>query len=211
MLDLRAPRAPARILPLVVGLVLLAPLAASGQVPDSDERPASRESRSGTRFASFDVGFGAAFPDEARTGISYGVGVDVADLLIRGAAIRFGFRFWTSEDLQADGRVVDIDDTVFSISVKRALPLGSADAYIGIGVAGHFVSARYEEFLDPDGDERDGFHPGLEGLAGLEIPVVDRGFVSIFAEGQGSLLADLPHGSLHAGVRIRFDRLGTGG
>jgi len=211
MPDLRPPRPPLAVLLLGAGLLLLVPAVASAQVAVSDERPAGGASRAGTRFASFDVGFGAAFPDEGRTGISYGVGVDVADLLVRGGAIRFGFRFWTSEDRQADDRVVDLDDTVFSVALKKPVPLGRIEAYFGIGVAAHFVSARYGDFVETIKDDRDGFHPGLEGIAGLEFPLVDRGFVSIFAEGQGSLLADLPHGSLHAGVRIRFDRLGTGG
>lgn len=211
MPERRARRRIAAALLLAAGLPVFGPGAAAAQVPADGAPRAAGESRGGTRFASFDVGFGAAFPDEGRTGISYGVGVDVANLLIRGAAIRFGFRFWTSEDGQPDGRVVDLDDTVFSVALKKSVPLGRVEAYVGIGAAAHFVSARYEDFVEVEGDDRDGFHPGLEGLAGLEMPLVDRGFVSVFAEGQGSLLADLPHGSLHAGVRIRFDRLGTGG
>ena len=52
---------------------------------------------------------------------------------------------------------------------------------------------------------------GLEGILGLEFPLVDQGFVSLFGEGQGSLVSQLSQLSLHAGVRILFDRLGTGG
>lgn len=194
----------------VAGSLLASPAAAGAQEAGVPDRSVRGNERTGPRFAGFDVGFGGAFPDEGRIGISYGVGVDVADLLIRDAAIRFGFRFWTSEDEQPDGRVVDLDDTVFSVSVKKSFPLGRVESYVGVGLGGHFISARYDEFVDEE-DDRDGFRPGLEGLAGLELPVVDRGFVSVFVEGQGSLLADLPQGSIHAGVRIRFDRLGTGG
>ena len=60
-------------------------------------------------------------------------------------------------------------------------------------------------------ERRDGFRPGLEGLLGLEFPLVDDGFVSVFAEGQGSLVSELSQVSAHVGFRIRFDRLGTGG
>lgn len=207
----RALRSPAALLPVLAALCLAGPPGASAQAASASDREGPGGDAGRTRFASFDVGFGAAFPDEGQVGISYGVGVDVANLLVRGAAIRFGFRFWASEDPQDDGRTVDLDDTVFSVAVKKAVPLGRVEAYVGLGVSGHFVSARFADFVEEGGDARDGFHPGLEGLAGLEVPVVDRGFVSLFAEGQGSLLADLPHGSLHAGVRIRFDRLGTGG
>ncbi|MFO7586912.1 MAG: hypothetical protein R6X22_02475 [Gemmatimonadota bacterium] len=194
---------------LAAGLLGPAPGVQAQQAGPLD-RPGTETARRGTRFSSFDVGFGGAFPDAGRVGISYGLGVDVADLLVRDAAVRLGFRFWTSEDEQPDGRVVDVDDTVFGVSVKKAFPLGRVEPYIGFGVAAHFISARYADFIG-EKDERDGFHPALEGLAGLELPLVDRGFVSVFVEGQGSLLRDLPHGSIHAGARIRFDRLGTGG
>lgn len=168
--------------------------------PDSDR----------TRFASFDVGFGVVFPEEGQVGISYGIGVDVANLLIRHTAVRFGFRFWTSEDRLADGRRVDLDDSVLSIMLKKNVSIGRLDGYAALGPGGHFISARLGDFADQL-DKRNGFRMGLEGLLGLEFPLVDRGFVSLFGEGQGSLVSELSQLSLQAGVRIRFDRLGTGG
>jgi len=134
----------------------------------------------------------------------------VANLLIRGTAIRFGFRFWTSDDVLPDGQLVDLDDAVLSIMVKKNFTLGRVDAYGGLGAGGHFISARFHE-LASETEDRDGFRPGLEGILGLGFPIVDQGFVSLFAEGQGSLVSGLSQLALHAGVRIRFDRLGTGG
>ncbi len=195
---------------LLLALLLPQPgLTQDALPPASTETDADGES-SRTRFASFDVGFGVVLPEEGRVGISYGVGVDVANLLIRGVSIRFGFRFWTSEDVLPDGRQVDLDDSILSIMVKKSFTLGRLDAYGGLGPGGHFISARYHE-LAAETEKRDGFRLGLEGILGLEFPVVDQGFVSLFAEGQGSLVSELSQLSLQAGVRIRFDRLGTGG
>ncbi len=188
---------------------LLCPASSRAQDPrvTPDGMPRTAPARVG--FAGFDVGFGGAFPEAADPGISYGVGVDVANLLIRGAAIRFGFRFWTSEDRPPAGRPVDLDDTILSVSVKKSFSAGRLQPYVGIGAGAHFVSARFADTIG-EREERNGFRPGLEGLAGLELPVVDRGFVGLFLEGQGSLVADVSQGSVHVGVRIRFDRLGTG-
>lgn len=163
-----------------------------------------------TRFASFDVGFGAVLPEEGQVGISYGIGVDVSNLLIRHTAVRFGFRFWTSEDRLDDGRLVDLDDAILSIMLKKNLAIGRVDGYAAVGPGGHFISARFGDFADQL-DKRNGFRVGLEAILGLEFPLVDQGFVSLFGEGQGSLVSELSQLSLHAGVRIRFDRLGTGG
>ncbi|MGW8281840.1 MAG: hypothetical protein ACWGON_00960 [Gemmatimonadota bacterium] len=196
----------------VLLLALLVPDPAPAQdAPGSAYPDSTRNEESGrTRFASFDVGFGIVLPEEGQVGISYGVGVDVANLLIRGTAIRFGFRFWTSEDRLPDGRLVDLDDAVLSIMVKKNITLGRLDAYAGLGAGAHFISARFDD-LAAETEERNGFRPGLEGILGLEYPLVDRGFVSVFGEGQGSLVSDLSQLSLQTGVRIRFDRLGTGG
>ncbi len=202
----------ARLLLLALLLPLLLPLPVLAQdVLPPTGADTDTDGKSGrTRFASFDVGFGVVLPEDAEVGISYGIGVDVANLLIRGAAIRFGFRFWTSEDEQPDGRLVDIDDAILSIMVKKNVTLGRLDAYGGLGAGGHFISARFHQ-LEEEAERRNGFRPGLEGILGLEFPVVDHGFVSLFAEAQGSLVSELSQLSLHGGVRIRFDRLGTGG
>ena len=195
---------------LFLSLLLPPTVFAQETVPIADSAASSDAESNRTRFASFDVGFGVVLPEEGQAGISYGVGVDVANLLIRGVSIRFGFRFWTSEDYLPDGRLVDLDDSILSIMVKKNFTLGRLDAYGGLGPGGHFISARFHEEIAQT-EERNGFRLGLEGILGLEFPVVDQGFVSLFAEGQGSLVEDLSQLSLHAGVRIRFDRLGTGG
>ena len=115
-----------------------------------------------------------------------------------------------AQDALPDGRLVDLDDSILSIMVKKNFTLGRLDAYGGLGPGGHFISARFHE-LEAETEKRNGFRLGLEGILGLEFPVVDQGFVSLFAEGQGSLVSELSQLSLQAGVRIRFDRLGTGG
>jgi hypothetical protein len=199
-----------RLLRPAVALLLL-PGAVVAQESDATGATASQETESDrTRFASFDVGFGVVFPEEGQVGISYGVGVDVANLLIRKTSIRFAYRFWTSEDRLPDGRLVDLDDSILSIMLKKSFSLGRLEGYGGAGPGGHFISARFSDFAG-ERDERNGFRIGLEGLAGLEFPLVDRGFVSLFGEAQGSLVSELSQLSLHAGIRIRFDRLGTGG
>jgi hypothetical protein len=198
------------LLALLLPLFLPLPVLAQDVLPPTGADTGTDTESSRTRFASFDVGFGVVLPEDAEVGISYGIGVDVANLLISGAAIRFGFRFWTSEDEQPDGRLVDIDDAILSIMVKKNVTLGRLDAYGGLGAGGHFISARFHQ-LEEEAEKRNGFRPGLEGILGLEFPVVDHGFVSLFAEGQGSLVSELSQLSLHVGVRIRFDRLGTGG
>ena len=191
--------------------LLLLPGALEAQASDATGSTASQEMEGDrTRFASFDVGFGVAFPEEGQVGISYGVGVDVANLLIRKTSIRFGYRFWTSEDRLPDGRLVDLDDSILSLMLKKSLSLGRLEGYGAVGPGGHFISARLSDFVG-ERDERNGFRIGLEGIAGLEFPLVDRGFVSLFGEAQGSLVSELSQLSLHAGIRIRFDRLGTGG
>lgn len=195
---------------LFLALLLPPPVLAQEAVPPADHAASSDAEANRTRFAAFDVGFGVVLPEEGQAGISYGVGVDVANLLIRGVSIRFGFRFWTSEDYLPDGRLVDLDDSILSIMVKKNFTLGRLDAYGGLGPGGHFISARFHEQVAAT-EKRNGFRLGLEGILGLEFPVVDQGFVSLFAEGQGSLVTDLSQLSLHGGVRIRFDRLGTGG
>ena len=195
---------------LLLPLLLPLPVLAQEVVPNADTDAEEEREANRTRFASFDVGFGVVLPEEGQVGISYGVGVDVANLLIRGVSIRFGFRFWTSEDVLPDGRLVDLDDSILSIMVKKNFQLGRLDAYGGLGPGGHFISARFHE-QQAETEQRNGFRLGLEGIAGLEFPVVDQGFVSLFAEGQGSLVEDLSQLSLQVGVRIRFDRLGTGG
>lgn len=195
---------------LFLALLLPQPGLAQDALPPAGTGTDADGESSHTRFASFDVGFGVVLPEEGRVGISYGVGVDVANLLIRGVSMRFGFRFWTSEDALPDGRLVDLDDSILSIMVKKSFTLGRLDAYGGLGPGGHFISARFHE-LEAETEKRNGFRLGLEGILGLEFPVVDQGFVSLFAEGQGSLVSELSQLSLQAGVRIRFDRLGTGG
>lgn len=197
------------LLSLAVVSCMAGPLGAQ-ESQQSDPQSDFDEQSDRTRFASFDVGFGVVLPEEGQTGISYGIGVDVANLLIRHASIRFGFRFWTSEDRLPDGQVVDLDDAILSIMLKKSASLGRLEGYGAIGPGGHFISARLGDFAERL-DERNGFRLGLEGILGLEFPIVDRGFVNLFAEGQGSLVSELSQLSLHAGVRIRFDRLGTGG
>jgi hypothetical protein len=190
----------------VIVCALLLPTTAAAQSADSG----SSERDSGTRFASFDVGFGGVKPVDASWGLSYGVAFDVANLLLRGVSMRFGFRFWTSEDLQADERIVDLDDSVFDIMVKKQFGPESLGAYGGLGVGAHVVNARYRDPGDVS-EDRDGFHLGLDGVLGVQKSLADNGFITLFLEGQGSLLSDVSHLALHTGIRIRFDRLGTGG
>ncbi len=194
-------------LAICVGALLCVPLTpslAAGQ-DDPGDGGAYR-----TRFASFDVGFGGVKPVDASWGLSYGVAFDVANLFIRGASLRFGFRFWTADDTAPDGRVVALDDSVFDIMVKKHFGPESLGAYAGLGVGAHIVNARFEERIDQK-EERHGFHVGLDGLLGVQKSLADNGFITLFFEGQGSLVSEVSHVALHVGIRIRFDRLGTGG
>lgn len=157
----------------------------------------------GVRFASFDVGVGGAFPRDASVGLSYGAGADVANLLLDGTSLRFGFRFWSTDD-EAAG--VDIDDGLLELLLKTHLGSGPFRGYAGLGFGAHFVSARLADAPEVL-DERDGFHPGLQLLLGAELDLGRDRFMAAFVEGTGSVMSDLPHGLLQAGVRVRFDRL----
>ncbi len=192
---------------ICVGALLCAPLAPSLAAGQDD--PGNGEANR-IRFASFDVGFGGVKPVNASWGLSYGVAFDVANLLIRGASLRFGFRFWSADDAAADGRVVNLDDSVFDILVKKHFGPESLGAYAGLGVGAHIVNARFEDLIE-DKEERDGFHIGLDGLLGVQKSLADNGFITLFLEGQGSLVSEMSQVVLHVGIRIRFDRLGTGG
>ena len=184
--------------------VLLLPASASAQSED----PRSGTPR--TRFASFDVGFGAVKSIDASWGLSYGVAFDVANLLIRGTSIRFGFRFWTADDTSADGRIVDLDDSVFDVIVKKHFGPESLGAYAGLGVGAHVVNARFADRIE-EKEARDGFRIGLDGVLGVQKSLADNGFITLFLEGQGSLASKVSQVALHVGIRIRFDRLGAGG
>lgn len=157
------------------------------------------------RFASFDVGLGGVAVEGTPPGLSYGVGADVANLPLAGFSGRFGFRFW-STSRQTEAVFIDVDDTVFELMLKKHLGAGSTRAYVGAGVGAHVVSARLR--FEPDvEDPRDGFHPGLQLLAGAETGLGDE-FLAAFVEAVGSVMSDVRHVMLQAGVRVRFDRLG---
>ena len=180
---------------LAASIALSVPPMATAQVAQASER-------TGVHFASFDVALGAVLPDGADTGLAYGAGFELANLPVDGLAGRFGFRFWTAEDPDAG---VDIDDGVLELIVKLRSGRGPLAAYVGAGFGAHFVSARIAEMPEVQ-DERDGFRPGLQLLAGGETSFGDE-FFAAFLEGTGSLVADVPHILLQAGVRVRFDRL----
>jgi hypothetical protein len=149
-------------------------------------------------------------PVDSKWGLSYGAAFDVANLLVRGASVRLGFRFWAADSWDETGRPVDLDDSVFDLVLKKDFGPGPLEAYAGLGVALHVIDARYGDFLE-EKESRDGVRFGLEGILGVQGPVADGGFISLFLEGQGSVISDVSQGVLHVGVRIRFDRLGTGG
>jgi len=197
-----------RLLCLTLPLAaFLLPCTAAAQERGGD---AGKGRSSATRFASFDVGFGAVKPVDASWGLSYGVAFDVANLLVPGTSMRFGFRFWTSDDEGVDSRVVDLDDSVFDIMLKKQFGSSAFDAYAGLGIGAHVVNARYADRIEEQ-EARDGFHVGLDGLLGVQTSLADEGFISLFVEAQGSLMSEVSQVVLHTGIRIRFDRLGTGG
>lgn len=196
-----------------VAVVLLATFAADVASASAQEAMAAGARDAGTyrtRFSSFDIGFGGVFPVDGDVGISYGVAVDAANLFVKASHLRFAVRFWTSEDAAADGRLVDLDDTSLSLILKKPFGGGGLSGYAGFGLGLHFIAARYQELIE-EKEVRQGFRPGLDLLLGIETPLYDRGFISLFAEAIGSVISKVSHGSAHVGFRIRFDRLGTGG
>lgn len=168
------------------------------------QRSALAQESAGARFSSFDVGIGAAMPERSDVGVSYGVGFDVANLPASGLAARFGFRFWSTTDESAD---VDIDDSVLELVLKAHVDRGAWRGYAGVGFGAHFVSARLVESPALQ-DERDGFAPGLQLLVGSELSLGRDDFLAAFVEGVGSVVSGVSHGIVHAGLRVRFDRLG---
>lgn len=184
---------------LSAGAILLFALAGPAGV-------AAQQPDRGVHFASFDVGIGGVFPRAASAGLSYGAGVDVANLLLGGTSTRLGFRFWSATD---EENAVDIDDGLLELLVKAHLGSDPVRGYAGFGLGAHFVSARFAASPEVE-DERDGFHPGLQLVLGAEAGLGDEGFLAVFIEGVGSIVSDVRHGLIHAGVRVRFDRLGGG-
>ena len=184
-------------LPVLLSLVL--PSLALAQQPEA--RAPDR-----TRFASFDVGFGGAKPVDASWGLSYGVAFDVANLFIRGTSMRFGFRFWTAESRAEDGRIVDLDNSVFDVMLKKHFGPETVGAYGGLGIGLHVINARFEQAAD-EKESRDGLNVALDGVLGLQKSLADNGFISLFLEALGSLMSEASHVALHVGIRIRFDRL----
>jgi hypothetical protein len=205
--DVRPSRSLRRLCLLLALATSLTPGTAVGQNRDEGTKA---QAGSRTRFASFDIGFGAVKPVDASWGLSYGVAFDVANLLVRGASMRFGFRFWTSDDDAFDSRVVDLDDSVFDIMLKKQFGPESLGAYAGLGIGAHVVNARFADRFEEQ-EARDGFHVGLDGVLGAQKSLADNGFISLFLETQGSLVSEVSQVIFHAGIRIRFDRLGTGG
>jgi hypothetical protein len=207
---------------LAAGLGFILPLGLRAQVlpetalsADRPEAPATSSPQEGpdpsrARFGSFDVGFGGAFPLDGDPGLSYSVAVDAANLFIRGASLRFSFRFWSWEDTSGDGRVVDLDDSSVSVMVKKDFGGQGSSAYGGLGFGLHFVAARFQDLIEEQ-EARDGFRPSLEAVLGAQISLADSGFITLFLEGLGSLMDRVTHTSAHIGFRIRFDRLGIGG
>jgi hypothetical protein len=190
-------RFPGFALPLL--LALLAPSSATAQqreAPDPDR----------TRFSSFDVGFGGVKAVDASWGLSYGAAFDVDNLFIKGTSLRFGFRFWTADSRARDGRAVDLDDSVFNIMLKKSFGTDSFGGYGGMGGSLHVINARFQEAIDVK-ERRDGVNVALDGVLGVQKSLADHGFISLFTEAHGSLLNDASHIALHAGIRIRFDRL----
>lgn len=178
---------------VLLAIALLAPL-----------RDAVAQGSDGTRFSSFDVGIGAAVPERADVGVSYGVGFDLANFPLSGVAARFGFRFWSTTDEPAG---VDIDDGVLEFVLKAHVDRGAWRGYGGLGLGAHFVSARLAASPEVQ-DERDGFAPGLQLLVGSELGLGRDDFLAVFVEGVGSIVSDVSHGMVQAGLRVRFDRLG---
>jgi len=204
--DAHLRRAPRRLCLVLALAASLAPGAAAAQERDD----ARTQAASRTRFASFDIGFGAVKPVDASWGLSYGVAFDVANLLVQGASMRFGFRFWTADDEALNARIVDLDDSVFDIMLKKPFGPESVGAYVGLGVGAHVINARFADRFEEQ-EARDGFRVGLDGVLGAQTSFADNGFISGFLEVQGSLVSEVSQVVFHTGIRIRFDRLGAGG
>ena len=184
--------------PTALGLLLLALT-----VPDAAR---AQQPRTGVQFASFDVGIGAVKPEDASAGLSYGVGFDLANFPLRGGSTRLGFRFWSATD-EAAG--VDIDDGLLELLAKAHVGEGRVRGYAGLGLGLHFFSARLAEMPEVK-DGRDGFRPGLEVLLGVETAVGRDRFLAAFVEARGSIVSRPRHAIVHAGLRVRFDRLSGG-
>lgn len=190
-----------------IGLLRAVPLAilALGgfPAPAPAQAPPPPRDDHGVRFSAFDVGIGAVLPDGASIGLAYAAGAELANFPFHGLATRLAFRFWSADDEPMD---VDIDDGSINLLVKAFLERGDLRGYAGLGFGAHFVSARFAETPEIE-DERDGFHPGLQLLLGGELGLGDP-FLALFLEGEGSVISDVPHATVLAGLRVRFDRLG---
>jgi hypothetical protein len=191
---------PAATVPLL--LLLARPVLAPAQEVATDPNPYPRS------FEAVDVSMGAVFIQNAEPGIGFTVGADVSNLLLKRFVTRFDFRLWASENVLGPLRVVALND--FAFGVMQRLRIGGRGFALsgGMGVSLHIISARIQG-TDLTGS-RNGLKPGLDLQLGMEVPVAEDGFVTVFAYGLGSLVPTISQAMFQVGVRLRFDKLVEG-
>jgi len=188
---------------LLFTLLTTAPGTAIGQ----ERAPASSPIRYPRAFIAADVSMGAVLIQNAEPGIGFTVGADVSNLILKGFATRFTFRLWASEHVRPLS-VVELDDFAFGIMQRLYVGEPGFALYGGIGLSLHIVSARIRG-TDLTGP-RNGVRPGADLLLGMEIPLAEQGFITLFGDGMGSLVPNISQAWFQVGIRLRFDSLPEG-
>lgn len=192
-----------RRLPMLAFLATT-PATAIGQEPPAAPGPNSHP----RAFVAADVSMGAVLIQNAEPGIGFTVGADVSNLILKGFSTRFAFRLWASENILGPISTVELDD--FAIGIMQRLYVGEPGfaVYGGFGLSVHIISARIRG-TDRTGS-RNGVRPGLDLLLGMEVPIAEKGFITFFADGTGSLVPQISQAWFQVGLRLRFDSLSGG-
>ena len=188
---------------LLIALLAAGPGAAFGQqVPPADPNPYPRA------FSAADVSMGAVLIQNAEPGIGFTVGADVSNLILKGFSTRFTFRLWASENVLGPLQTVELDDFAFGLMQRIYLGEPGFALYGGAGLSLHIISARIRN-TDRTGP-RNGVRPGLDLLFGMEVPLAEEGFITLFADGTGSVVPQINQAWFQIGLRLRFDSLPEG-
>lgn len=162
------------------------------------------------RFLGVDMLGGAVWPGETGVGVAFGTRVGIADLFDRTIQLGLEMDWWTAE---LRGTSLDVRDIMGGLSLSRAFAPDSWLApYLGLGISFHSFNSSFTGTLPPPigaaetASRLDGLRAGGSGLGGLTLRLTKTGAIRLLLEYRYTLLSELSHHELRAGVRLLFGR-----